>query len=43
MSAYEQPCDTCEGAGGRTETVQDGGTVRQTWVSCSTCHGRGTR
>lgn len=36
-------CTSCGGAGGRTETTRDGEVTRQTWRSCGTCRGSGSR
>jgi DnaJ-class molecular chaperone len=36
------PCNTCQGAGGRTVDTSSNGIRRQNWKTCGTCHGSGT-
>lgn len=37
------PCNSCSGTGGRTEDTTAAGVTRQTWRTCTTCRGTGTR
>lgn len=37
------PCTSCGGAGGRTVDTSSGGVSRQTWQTCGSCRGSGTR
>jgi DnaJ-class molecular chaperone len=43
MSAQQRPrpCTRCNGTGGQVETTTTDGVMRQTWHSCTTCHGTG--
>ncbi|MGI5532498.1 hypothetical protein ACQEVX_35555 [Streptomyces syringium] len=34
-------CGSCRGEGGRMVDTSDGGVTRQTWQSCTACHGSG--
>lgn len=39
----DMTCNSCNGAGGRTEDTSSDGVTRQTWHSCTTCAGTGRR
>jgi DnaJ-class molecular chaperone len=41
LATLSATCPRCSGAGGSTESEQDGTVVRQVWRSCASCSGSG--
>ncbi|MFE9645295.1 hypothetical protein ACFYO0_14500 [Streptomyces sp. NPDC006365] len=37
------PCEACSGDGGTVVDTSSDGVTRESWKSCGSCHGTGTR